>query len=167
MEAFGLLAEIAVGLAGFSGVAVIVGRGPGRWSAGDAARIRLLLGAAFGALFPALVPIGLASAGLPDAVSVQAGAGVLLVALTLWGVTASRSFWRLPPEERSVFDPRIYRLLRVLVIGAQAALGVAAAGLAGRATGAVLFFGVFLLLGYSAFGFVRLMFVRPGSDGAA
>ena len=164
MDALALVAEISVGLAGFAGVAVMLGRGPGRWSAGDAARIRLLLGAAFGALFGSLVPIGLSGSGVREQLSVQIGAAVLLVVFALWSVSASRIVPRLPPEERAVFDPRIAQVIRATSFMTMGLLLLAASGLVGRAAYGLLFLGLFLLLGYAAFGFVRLMFVRPSPD---
>jgi hypothetical protein len=164
LDALALIAEISVGLAGFSGVAVMLGHGPGRWSAGDAARIRLLLGAAFGPLFASLAPIGLVWAGVPERLGVQVGAGVLFVALAFWSRGASRAISRLSPEERAVFDPRIAQLIRALAFATMGALAVAGSGLAGPATAGLFFLGLFLLLGYAAFGFARLMFVRPSSE---
>jgi hypothetical protein len=58
IETVSVIAEVDVGLAGFAGVAVVLGRGPGRWGAADALRIRLLLTAAFAALFASLIAIG-------------------------------------------------------------------------------------------------------------
>jgi hypothetical protein len=164
LEALALVAEIAVGLAGFSGVAVVLGRGPGRWSPGDAARIRLLLGAAFAALFASLVPIGLVWTGVPEPLGVRVGAGVLLIAFLLWSIGASRSLGRLSPEERAVFDPLVARLIRALSSVTMGALALVGVGLAGRAAAALFFLGLLLALGYAAFGFARLLFVRPRSE---
>jgi hypothetical protein len=164
VDALALVAEIAVGLAGFAGVAVMLGRGPGRWSDGDAARIRLLLWAAFGALFASLVPIGLVWTGVPERPSLQIGAGVLFLVFALWSFGASRMVGGLSPEERAVFDPRVALVIRTTSFSTMAGLVAAASGLLGRATAGLVFLGLCLLLGYAAFGFVRLMFVRPGSE---
>jgi hypothetical protein len=164
LDALALVAEISVGLAGFAGVAVMLGRGPGRWTAGDAARIRLLLGAAFGALFGSLVPIGLSWSGVGEQLSVQIGAAVLLVVFALWTAAAARNVSRLSPEERAVFDPRIAHIIRAAAFVAMGLLLLAGSGLVGRAAHGLLFLGLFLLLCYAAFGFVRLMFVRPSAE---
>ena len=164
MEALALVADVSVGLAGFAGVVVLLGRGPGRWTAADAARIRLLLGAAFGALFGSLVPVGLVWAGVSQQLTLQVGSAFLLLVYALWSVGATRALADLPSEERWIFNPQIARAMRVLAIGTMGALLLAASGLAMRATAGILFLGLFLLLGYTAFGFVRLMFVRPGSE---
>jgi hypothetical protein len=164
LEALSLVAEIAVGLAGFSGVAVVLGRGPGRWNAGDAARIRLLLGSAFAALFASLVPIGLVWTGMSEPLGVRIGAGVLLIALVLWSIGASRSVSRLSSEERAVFDPRVARFIQAVSFATMGAMVVVGAGLAGRAAAALFFLGLLLTLGYAAFGFARLLFVRPRAE---
>jgi hypothetical protein len=164
LDALALVAEISVGLAGFAAVAVMLGRGPGRWSEADAARIRLLLGAAFGALFTSLLPIGLVWSGLGDQRSLQVGAAALLVAYALWSIAASRAISRTKSEDGAVFNPRIAQIIRILSITTMGLLLLAASGLAGRVTSGVLFLGLYLLLGYAAFGFVRLIFVRPASE---
>jgi hypothetical protein len=79
IEALSLIAEVAVFLAGFGGVAVVLGRGPGRWSPGDALRIRLLFTAALGALFASLIATGTGWAGAPEPTSVRLGAAALLI----------------------------------------------------------------------------------------
>jgi hypothetical protein len=164
MDALSIVAEVSVGLAGFAGVAVMLGRGPGRWSGGDAARIRLMLGAAFAALFGSLVPIGLVFAGVAEPLALRLGAAVVLLEFVLWSFGASRSIGSLSPEERAVFDPRVARVTQAFMFSSIALLALAAAGLAGPATAGILFLALFLLLGYAAFGFVRLMFVRPEAD---
>jgi hypothetical protein len=164
LDALGLIAEISVGLAGFAAVAVMLGHGPGRWSEGDAARIRLLLGAAFGALFVSLLPIGLVWSGVDDQASLQAGAAALLVTYLLWSRAAARAVSRIASQERSVFNPRIAHVIRGLSIVTMGLLLVAASGLATKATAGSLFLGLYLLLGYAAFGFVRLVFIRPTSE---
>lgn len=84
IESLSTIALISVGLAGFAGVAVTLGRGPGRWAAADAVRIRALLYAAFGALFAALIPIGLSLAGASEAVSIRGGSIGLFLTLVSW-----------------------------------------------------------------------------------
>jgi hypothetical protein len=164
LDALGLVAEVSVGLAGFAAVAVMLGRGPGRWSEGDAARIRLLLAAAFGALFTSLLPVGLVWSGVGDQPSLQVGAAALVATYVLWSRAAARAVARIAAEERAVFNPRIAQIIRGISITTMGLLLLAASGLAGRATSGLLFLGLYLLLGYAAFGFVRLVFVRPSSE---
>jgi hypothetical protein len=164
VDALSLVAEISVGLAGFAAVAVMLGRGPGRWSEADAARIRLQLAAALGALFGSLLPIGLAWSGVGDALALRIGAAGIFAVILLWSIAGSRALVRTAPEEREVFNPRVAQIIRALSIATMLLLLVAAAGLAGRATAGLVFLALYLLLGYAAFGFARLIFVRPRAE---
>jgi hypothetical protein len=66
-NALSLIAQLSLGLAGFAGVVVLLGRGPGKWHPIDALRIRMLLTVVFAPLFSSLVPIGIeASGGSPS-----------------------------------------------------------------------------------------------------
>lgn len=161
IDALSIVAQVAVGLAGFGGVAVVLGRGPGRWTAVDAVRIRGLLYAAFGALFASLVAVGVSIAGGTEELATRCGAGMVMVVIVLWAGTIGREIPRLDAASRSVFDPRV-----AVVIMAALALGVVAqlvtvAGFAGRFGSALFFLGLVALLGYAAFGFIRLLFRRP------
>jgi hypothetical protein len=53
------------------------------------------------------------------------------------------------------------RMVALLVLAAQVA---AASGRVGRAADGLFFFGLVSLLGYAAFGFVRLLFIRPADE---
>ena len=60
-------AEVGIAIAGFSGIAAVLGRrGEGDWSPQDTNRIRVLLRASFSAVVFSLLPIGLFSAALPE-----------------------------------------------------------------------------------------------------
>jgi hypothetical protein len=155
---------VAVGLAGFAGVAVMLGRGPGRWSPGDALRIRLLLAAAFTALFAALVATGSAWAGAAEPTSVRLGAAALLVGQVYWGAVVARQIPRLEPAERALFDPRIALAFRVAIYSSWGAQLVALSGLLAPAARWLLLYGLLVCLSYAALAFVRLMYVRPASE---
>ena len=167
IESLSTIALISVGLAGFAGVAVTLGRGPGRWAAADAVRIRALLHGAFGALFAALIPIGLSLAGVSEAVSVRCGSIGLFLTLVSWVITFhwnTRRTLRVDEESRLVLDIRVgiaIIAMTVLVAIAQLAVGL---GLAGSVGPGFFFFGLVAFLGYVALGFVRLIFVRPSDD---
>jgi hypothetical protein len=91
-------------------VAVVLGRGPGRWNPADASRIRLLLYAAFAALFVSLVPVGLARSGAGEALSIRCGSGALLLAILAFGIAAERALRRLEAPSRRVPNPPTSRL---------------------------------------------------------
>lgn len=161
IEAVSLIAEVAVGLAGFAGVAVMLGRGPGRWGAGDALRIRLLLAAAFSALFASLVAIGTDWAGLRTPNAVRAGAAVLAVGQGYWGFFLGAQVPRLEPAQRALFSSRLANLFRAVVVMSIAGQILVVSGSAGHLASGLFLFGLLASLGYTALAFVRLMFIRP------
>jgi hypothetical protein len=164
IEALSVAAQVAVGLAGFAGVAVLLGRGPGSWHAVDAVRIRGLLYAAFGALFASLVPVGLLLSGVTEAISVRCGSVATLAVILLWGRTMSRAMGGSDETVRATFNRRVAVVIMTITFVTAAAQIANISGVAGAASPGIFFFGVLLLLGYAAFGFVRLMFVRPSGD---
>lgn len=164
IEALSIVAQVSVGLAGFAGVAVLLGRGPGHWRPADALRIRVLLYAAFGALFASLTPVGLLLSGVTEDVSIRCGSMTVLLTIVVWIRSMGRAMSGLDASSRAVFRPRV--AVVILIITAIAAIAQLATvlGLAGPAGPSLFFFGLLALLGYAAFSFVRLMFVRPGGD---
>jgi hypothetical protein len=164
IESLSIIAEVAVGLAGFAGVAVVLGRGPGRWNPADENRVRLLLYAAFGALFASLASIGVASTGLGEELSVRCGAAVLVIVIVAFARSAERAVRDHDESSPTVFSraaARVMRAIAGIVLIAQAG---AASGLTGGAANGLFFFGLVALLGYAAFGFARLIFIRPAGE---
>ncbi len=164
IEAISLIAEVALGLAGFAGVAIVLGRGPEYWGDGDSLRIRLLLGSAFAALFASLATTGGDWAGAGEARSVQLGAGVLLgwpVVLVLLPGATDRD---LEPSQRALFNPRLARILSLVAVSSCACQLVALSGLASHIGRWLLLYGLLFSLAYAALGFVRFMFIRPSSE---
>jgi len=152
-----------VGLAGFAGIAVVLGRGPGHWGGGDSLRIRLLLGAAFTALFASLVATGAHWAGAGEARSIQLGAGALLAGQAYWIAVPARQVQHLESAERSLFNPRLAALFRVIAFSSCAAQVAALSGFLGQVAPWLFLYGLLCCLSYAALGFVRFMFIRPSS----
>jgi hypothetical protein len=142
----------------------MLGRGPGRWGAGDALRIRLLLVAAFSSLFASLVAIGTDWAGLTPPDSVRAGAGVLAIGQSYWAFFLGTQISRLEPSERALFSPRLAFLFRAIALMSVAGQLFVLSGSAGSASSGLFLFGLLAGLGYTALAFVRLMFIRPESE---
>jgi len=152
-------------LAGFASVAVMLGRGPGRWSAGDALRIRFILTAAFTALFASLLATGSEWAGANEAASIRLGAAAVLVGQAYWVfILGQRELRALEPTERALFDPRLAVFFRVVVYSSGVGQLVVVSGFAGRASAPLLLYGLLSCLGYTAIGFIRLLFIRPSSQ---
>jgi hypothetical protein len=167
IEALSLIAEVAVGLAGFGGVAVMLGRGPGRWSPADALRVRLLLAAAFAALFASLLAVGSVWAGAAEPRSVQLGAAALLIGQLYWGLALARQIRRLEPAERALFNPRLALLFRLVMYASWGGQLVALSGVLAPAGRWLFLYGLLVSLAYAALAFVRLMYVRPAGGNAA
>jgi hypothetical protein len=163
IEAISLIAEVAVGLAGFAGVAVVLGRGPGRWGEGDSLRISLLLGAAFTALFASLITTGSHWAGAGTEVSVRLGAGALLAGQIYWLAFPARRIGRLEASEQALFDLRLAAFIRLVGFSSCAAQAVVLSGFGGRLTSGLFVYGLICCLAYAALGFFRFMFRRPSS----
>lgn len=163
-DVLSLSAELSLGLAGFAGIVVLLGGGPGRWSPVDLLRIRLLLISVLAVLFASVVPLGLAASGVSLESSLRLGCLVMFGFVGRW-FYASRpipELLRRDPEVRQLLDPR----LRIVY---SAAAGVALVSqLAGLASSLVdlapfpfLFLGILWGLFSGALGFLRLLFARP------
>ena len=64
MESFEILAEVAIGIAGFGSIAIVPGRNRAAWETAGFFRTSVLTMSSLGALFLALLPIGLATTQL-------------------------------------------------------------------------------------------------------
>ncbi len=167
MEALSLFAEVAIGLAGFSGIAVVLSRSPGEWSFADSLRVRMLLGASFGALFASLVPVALLWGGVAEGVAIKSGSCVVFFVFLYWMVRGRSAIRGQSRAQTSVFDPRIARIVSIMFVVGQVSQVVNTLIPYNGSTRIGLAFGILLLLGWAAFGLVRLLFVRPAADPAA
>lgn len=153
-----------MGLAGFAGVAVVLGRSPERWGPGDALRIRLLLNAAFTAMFAALLATGSHWAGAEVAASVRLGAGALLAGQLYFALVLGRRIRHLDPSEEALFDPGLARLIQAVAYASMGAQTIVISGQIPRVAPWLFLLGLLSCLAYAALGFVRLMFIRPSSE---
>ena len=81
------VAEVGIAIAGFSGIAVVLGhRTDGEWSPQDTFRMRLLLRTSFAAVLFGLLPLALSSTDLPE-VSVWTVASGFYLAFIVGGLT--------------------------------------------------------------------------------
>ncbi len=159
-DALTTIAEVAVGLAGFSGVVAVLGRQPGEFSRVEAGRLVVLLLSSLGALFFALIPFALFPLGL-NPVSVWRTTSGLVAVFALSHLAVSytelRRVRREAPEiySRSVAGTHFTILVVVLLLQL---VGVAKGG---ELALSLYIFGLLGLLAVAAFQFVRILFVRP------
>lgn len=157
------IAEISIGLAGFSGLIVALRRNPGPLTEVHKFRLRILLANTFAAMFLSLLPDLLLSFRVPegriwfDSSASMLGFSLLFV---IWLVTAGRRMARVVPE---IFNWLIFYTFtagHVVVVMLQAA--VMAGLIAGRAPGAFMLGLVWYLI-HATFQFVRMLFILPRS----
>ncbi len=162
MEPLGTVSELALALAGFSGIVIVFGR----WKDADVAfegyRIKLLLLASFGAMFLALTPVlfqqmGMTEPSLWILSNLLMGLFSLMFVAVLWNPT--RRYMRKHPN--MFYVP----LLSAILIGYALNISVqlmAAAGLVPLSRSGVFLAGLYWLLAHSAIQFARLLFVKSG-----
>jgi len=154
------LAQVAIGLAGFSAILIALSGKPHQWTAVDAFRIRNILAFSFQSVFLSLIPFVLAFFSVPEAtvwkvslliIAIATSGGVLLV---LSGV------YRLTRPERAVLNAVVVATVTATLFITAAVELLAAFGLFRPAAG-VFFLGLVVLLGVSAVLVARFLFARP------
>ena len=164
-EAFFVLTELGIGLAGFSAIVVAIGQRGGQVERMSRFRLLTLLSTALLAAFGALVPQLLAGLGFAGG-SLWRGAsallGVLVVALV---VDSEVRRHRLGANERATIVPLLY--LAMIIVMAAIALWLAANVLSAAPSPGPVFGSLVLLLACSAIVFVRFLVARAnGRSGA-
>ena len=163
MESQGLLlaiAQIAVALAGFSGLVVATrGASPTGWSTRDIWSLTWMFGASLGALFLALLPILLFFLGLQPEV-IWTGASLLMAAfMVVFSLTmsfSSRKLTRLGERPRVRYFSSGATLM-LLTCGCLAGFG--ALGILGQATTGVFVLGLMACLLVSALALVVFLMI--------
>lgn len=160
-ELLATIAEIALGIAGFSGVMVAFMQRPGRLTEIETYRIAVLLGASLGALFLALLPLTLMQFGLEPG-AVWRSAGLAMVGLSVVGVAvylrASRGAARHAPE---IFNRPVFASLLAGHV-ANVVLQIVALTSPDPSPGPYSL-GLLWLLLHAAIQFARILFVRPAA----
>ena len=160
MESFETLAEVAIGIAGFGSIAIVLARDRESWKSADFFRVSALLLSSLGALFLALLPIGLATAELSPAFIWRFASGVLAAYLVFFTVLLMR--WRTRYLDRELWFGRALFAGVVVTTGANLLAqlaNVTAVGLRPNAT--CYFFGVVWFLAYACLMLARVFFLRP------
>jgi hypothetical protein len=81
-----------------------------------------------------------------------------------WGTALAGQVARLDPSDRALFDPRLASFFRVVAFSSWGAQIVAISGFFSAVASWLFLYGLVASLGYAAFGYVRLLFVRPSSE---
>jgi hypothetical protein len=155
------IAQLAVGVTGFSGIVIAFNRAPGRLNKFEAFRIQILFMNSLAAMFLSLLPFAFYYLNWSDTIIWQTGSGLIaifeFVFLAIF-LSSARRFWR---PYREVFNVAIFiffatvhtlnALLQLLgVFGWNAGRGLS-----------IFLLGLLWLLFHSAFQFGRILFVQP------
>ena len=159
-DALSTIAEIALGLAGFSGVVVVLGRQPGAFSRVEAGRLVLLLVSSIGAMFLALLPLSLAPLELSDSLLWRVSAGTFTAFCLGYGLIG-RSRVRIVRAHA----PEIYSLavsvFNYATVGTAVILQVVVLARPADLGPGFYVLGLLGLLLTATVQFVRMLFVRP------
>jgi hypothetical protein len=80
-----------------------------------------------------------------------------------WLAVLARQIQHLEPAERSLFNPRLAVVFRLIALSSCVAQAAALSGLVGPLSSWLFLYGLLCCLSYAALGFVRFMFIRPAS----
>jgi hypothetical protein len=157
------VAEIALGLAGFSGIAIVLTRSGGRLLRFEAYRLGILLGTTLGATFLALLPLVLLEFGIERSTALRFSSAVMsafTIVFMAYFISAIRYLRTTMPEIATPGPVITVLTLHAVNVAAQI---FAAAARSAHWSGIYLA-GCCWLLAHGAYQFGRILFIRPRSD---
>lgn len=167
MDAFDTLltlSEVSLGLAGFAGIVVVFGRGPGVLAPADSFRLLALVGCSLGTLFLSLIPIALNAVGVSEPGLWQWCSAVMLAAAVPAHLFAFSRLRRDAAEIIEVIPISMVPFGAFLFLANFIAQICNTLGAGWHPSFGVYLFGLLLYLLFAALQFARMLFVRPGSN---
>jgi hypothetical protein len=158
------LSEVSLGLAGFAGIIIVFGRGPGALPPADSLRLAALVTASLGTLFFSLIPIALGFVGVPEPDLWGWSSAIMVVAVVpahAVGVLWMRRNWE---EILEVAPIRLLLSAAIILLANAVAQVCNSLGVGSLPMFGVYLFGLILYLGFAAVQFARMLFVRPGGS---
>lgn len=155
------IAQLAVGVTGFSGIAIVFNRPPGRLNEFEAFRLLILFMNSLAAMFLSLIPFAFFYMRWNDTTIWRTGSALaaLFEVAFLWMFLPSvRRFWR---RYREVFNIAIFAFFASVHTINLALQSLSAGGWNGGRALSIFVFGLLWLLFHSAFQFGRIIFVQP------
>lgn len=165
-ETLTTIAQLAVGVSGFSGIAIAFNRQPGRLSEVEAYRVLLLFANSFSATFLALLPFAFSYLGWSDLAVWRTGNALCALFEIVFLATQfapTRKLLRACPELFSLSQLWFITIGHTINGGLQLA---SALGFFAERSLSIFVFGLLWLLFHSIFQFGRILFVQPSSGGA-
>jgi hypothetical protein len=162
-----LLAEVSIALAGFSGVALMLGRrSSGRLSSLEKRRLSFLLELTLGVFFLSVLPLVGRAASVPDQLNLRACATALLAFKVVMGVLMVVRDTGLSEEDRSQLVRPSQRIAETLLAVLSACLLVVILGAWARFAMSIYLASLTALLLTAAFQFYHLLRAVGEADGA-
>jgi hypothetical protein len=163
-EALSTIAEVGLGLAGFTGILVALGRSTETSSRPAVLRLLLLLVSSLGAVFLALLPFALHESGVGSAACWRLSSALLAVFTSISLASLGYRIHRHREEFGQLFSGTVFVVVGTgsLVIVALQVANIAGLGALPR-SGPYLF-GLLWLLFVASIQFVRILFVRPAGE---
>jgi len=166
IDALAALAQISIGLAGFSGIVLAFTSNPESWAPEDRFRMENLLIFALIGAFGTLLALGIAHTGLEQDLCWHIASGSIALVLGVRVIVLASRYRQVLSMARrgGALDPRIGRFAMagsVLIMMQQIAN---AAGLLPGPRFAHLYFGLLWPVFIAGFLFYRLIFFRPGNE---
>ena len=155
------IAEVGIGLAGFSGLVVALRRDRGPFDDVQKFRLSLLFKLAFGAIFLSFLPDLFASTAIPGMRTwILSSSALLLYSsyLLWWWISKSRRLARVVPEIFNWYAFTTMSVGHAIVLVLQ--IGILVGPLATRAPG-LYSLGLVWYLVHAAQQFVRMLFIHP------
>ena len=154
------LAQVAVGLIGFSSVLVALSGEPSKWSPLDSYRIKGMLASSTCLLLLSLAPFLLSFLRVEDQTVWRCSAGLVAVFLIIGMIANGRSYLRLSDSSRAATRPPFVWSIYVVGLIVLIAESAAALGLLASPDG-TFFLGLFFILVLASYLIVRFLFARP------
>ena len=159
-DALSTIAEIALGLAGFSGVVVVLGRQPGAFSRVEAGRLVLLLVSSIGAMFLALLPLSLAPLELSDSLLWRVSAGTFTGFCVGYGLIGRSRVRIVRADAPEVYSSAV-SVFNYATVGTAVILQLVVLARPTDLGPGFYVLGLLSLLLTATVQFVRMLFVRP------
>ena len=154
------MAQVAIGLAGFSAILVALSGKPHQWKPVDAFRIRNILAFTFQSVFLSVTPLVLGFFSLAESAIWKVS--LLIIALATFAdvLLVLSGVYRLSRAERAVLNVAVVSTVTA-TLGTMTAVELLAAFGTFRPAPGVFFLGLVALLGISTVLVARFLFARP------
>ena len=160
ISTFEILAEVSIGLAGFGSIAIVLAQGRREMRPEDRFRALGLYFSSLGALFLALLPIGIAHTHADEILLWQLSSSAMAVYIVFITLAIVRMRARYLPQEH-YGGPLLTAFITITTIINLAAQMINVAAWPHVPHASPYYFGVIWFLGYGCIFFMRLMFHQP------